>query len=61
MTGYRIAVYWEKFGGTEEGSMNDERQIVVDRKPSGQEMRDVEDALHLKLMEMGLKKQGDTR
>jgi hypothetical protein len=51
---FRVSVYWEKYGGAEEGSMYDERQLDVNRKPTGHEMGEIAKAIQKKLEELGL-------
>lgn len=53
--GFRIEVFWEETGTVNEGGMEDGRQIVIERRPTKQEMTRIEAALEDLLDKMGLR------
>jgi hypothetical protein len=57
-TGFRVEVYWEEFGTTAEGTMEDPRYHEVSRRPSAREMTKIEKGLAEILKKLGLMPQG---
>jgi len=54
-TGFRVEVYWEEFGTTAEGTMEDCRHHEIKRKPTKREMAKIEKGLAEILERLGLK------
>lgn len=53
-SGFRVEVFWEEFGTLKEGSMEDCRQLEVNRKPTKYDMAKIEAGLRKVLVDVGL-------
>lgn len=59
--GYRIEIFWEEFGTTAEGTMNDCRYHEVLRKPTKRDMTKIEKELERILASFGILAKGRRR
>ena len=53
-TGFRVEIFWEEFGTTAEGSMEDCRHHEIHREPTDAEMTEIENGLRELLLRIGL-------